>query len=106
MNLGLALIGKAMLNKSLIFLLLGGAVFLRGVVWPEANHGGLKGLMPGLLYSVLLTPWQATVDPCLCRRLPDTHRQVWLSLLWGYYSFSWFLVSTNVLFVSFKSLFP
>ena len=46
-----------------------------------------KGLMPGLLYSVLLTPWQATVDPCLCRRLPDTHRQVWLSLLWGYYSF-------------------
>ena len=34
-----------------------------------------------------LTPWHATVDPRLHRRLPDTHRQVWLSLLWGHCSF-------------------
>jgi len=30
--------------------------------------------MPRLLYSVPLTPQQATVDSCLCRRLLDTHR--------------------------------
>ena len=28
------------------------------------------------------TPWQATVDLCLCWRLPDTHWQVYFSLLW------------------------
>ena len=42
---------------------------------------------PGLLYSIPLTPWQATVDPSLCQRLLDTHRQVWVSLLWGHCSF-------------------
>ena len=36
-----------------------------------------KGLMPTLLYSVPLTPQQATVDSCLCWRLLDTRRQVW-----------------------------
>ena len=41
----------------------------------------------GLLYSVPLTPHQAIVDPCLHRRLLDTHGQVWLSLLWGHCSF-------------------
>ena len=39
---------------------------------------------PGLLYSMPLTPQQATVDPCLYWRLLDTHR---LNLLWGHYSF-------------------
>ena len=34
-----------------------------------------------------LDPQQATVDPQLCWRLPDTHRHVWLSLLWGHFSF-------------------
>ena len=38
--------------------------------------------MHALLYSVPLTPQQATVNPRLCWRLLDTHRQVWLSLLW------------------------
>ena len=37
----------------------------------------------GLLLSVSLTPQQATADPCLHRRPSDSHRQVWLSLLWG-----------------------
>ena len=32
-------------------------------------------------------PQQATVDPPLCRRHLDTHRQIWLSLLWGHCSF-------------------
>ena len=36
---------------------------------------------PGLLLSVTLTWWRATVDPHLYWVLLDTHRQVWLSLL-------------------------
>ena len=43
--------------------------------------------LPGLLYSVPLTLQQATVDSRLCQRLPDTHRQVWLTLFWGHCSF-------------------
>ena len=30
---------------------------------------------------------QAIANPHLCRRLLDTHGQVWVSLLWGHYSF-------------------
>ena len=40
-----------------------------------------------LLHSVLPTLHQATTDPRLCWRLLDTHRQVWVSLLWGHCSF-------------------
>ena len=40
--------------------------------------------LPELLYSVPLTLQQATVYPRLCQRLLDTHRQAWLSLLWGH----------------------
>ena len=35
--------------------------------------------LPGLLYSVLLTPQQAIDNLHLCRRLLDTHTQVWLT---------------------------
>ena len=45
-------------------------------------------------------------QPTLCQRLLDTHGQVWVSLLWGHYSF---LLSPGVrkfLFVPSKSLFP
>ena len=61
--------------------------------------------LPGQLYSVPLTPCQATVDPHLCQRLLDTHRQVWLSLLWGHLlpPGSWW---HKVLLVPSKSLFP
>ena len=37
-----------------------------------------------LLHSVLPTLQQATTNPRLCWRLLDTHRQVWVSLLWGH----------------------
>ena len=53
-----------------------------------------------------LTPQQATVDPRLCWRLLDTHRQVWLSLLWGHCSFLLGPGAHKVLFVPSKSLFP
>ena len=64
-----------------------------------------KGPMPVLLYSV----------PPICYRLPlthastrllDTHRQVWLSLLWGHCSFLLGPGAHKVLFVPSKSLFP
>ena len=61
--------------------------------------------MPGLLYLVPLTPQQATVDPCLCWKLLDTHRQIWLSLLWGHCSFLLGPGVHKVLFVPFKCLF-
>ena len=65
-----------------------------------------NGPMYRLLHSVLPTLQQATADPCLCWRLLDTHRQVWVSLLWGHCSFLWGPVVHKVLFVPSKSLFP
>ena len=44
--------------------------------------------------------------PGLCRRLPDTHRQVWLSLFFGHCSFLLGPGVQKVFFVPFKSLFP
>ena len=49
---------------------------------------------------------QATPDPRLHRRLLDTHRQVWVSLLWGHCSFLLGPGAQKVLFVPSKSLFP
>ena len=43
-----------------------------------------------LVVYVALQP--ATADPHLCRRLLDTHGQVWVSPLWGPAPFSWVLV--------------
>ena len=51
-------------------------------------------------------PAAATVDPCLCWRLLDTHRQVWLSLLWGHCFFHLGPGAYKVLFVPSKILFP
>ena len=61
---------------------------------------------PVLLYLVPLNPQQSTVDPYLLLRLLDTHRQVWLSFLWGACSFLLGLGTYTVLFVPSKSLFP
>ena len=60
--------------------------------------------MHALLYSGPLTPQQATVSPCLCQRVLDTHRQVWLSLLWGHCSHFRAPGAHKVLFVPSKSL--
>ena len=62
--------------------------------------------LPGLLYSVFLTPQQVTVDTLLSQRLLDTHRQVWLGLLWGNISFHLSSGVHKVLYVPSKSLFP
>ena len=46
-----------------------------------------QGLMHALQHSVPPTLHQATADPRLHRRLLDTYGQVWVSLLWGHWSF-------------------
>ena len=58
----------------------------------------------GWLLPMLLSPQQATVDPCLCRRPPNTHSQVWLSLLWGSLFLPMCHDGPKVLFVPHKSL--
>ena len=59
-----------------------------------------------LPHSVPLTLQQATADPRLCQKLLDTHRQVWVSLLWAQCSFHLGPGAHKVLFVPSKSLFP
>ena len=58
------------------------------------------------IYSVPLTLQQATADSRLHQRLLDTHRQVWVSLLWDHCSFLLGPGMHKVLFVPAKSLFP
>ena len=56
---------------------------------------------------MLLTLQQATVNPCLRQRLPNTQRQVRFSLLWGHLSFLLGPGAHNVLFLtSQESVFP
>jgi len=55
--------------------------------------------------SVSLTLQQATVDSHLHWRFLDTHRQVWVSLLWNHCSFLLVPGAHKVLFVLSKSLF-
>ena len=57
-------------------------------------------------HAVPPTLQQATADPHLCQRLLDTHRQVWISLLWGHCSLLLGPGAYKVLFVPSKSLFP
>ena len=62
--------------------------------------------MHALLHSAPPTLQQATAYPCLCWRLLYTHRQVWVSLLWGHCSSLLGPGVNKVLFVACKSLFP
>ena len=62
--------------------------------------------LPGLWYSVPLTPKQAIDDPCFHWNLMDTHRKVCLSLLWHHCSFLLGPGVPKVLFVPSNNLFP
>ena len=62
--------------------------------------------MHTLPHSVPPALQQATVNPQLCRRLLDTHRQIWVSLLWAHCSFLLSPGAHKVLCVPSKSLFP
>ena len=49
----------------------------------EDNGDSFKRSHDALLHSVPPALQQATANPRLHWRLLDTHRQVWVSLLWG-----------------------
>ena len=76
------------------------------------NYGGVMKIIAtsfkkshaGTASSVPETPQKSTAD--LHLRLPDTHRQVWVSLFWGHCSFLLGPGVHKVLFVPSKSLFP
>ena len=61
--------------------------------------------MHAQVHSVPPTLQQATADPHFLQRLLDTHRQVWVSHLWGHCSFLLGPGAHKVLFVPSKSLF-
>ena len=51
-------------------------------------------------------PDPAAIDPCLHWRFLYTHRQVWVSLLWGHCSFLLGSGALKILFVLCNYLFP
>ena len=74
----------------------------------EIMATSFKRSMRALLHSTPLTLPQATANPRLCRKLLDTHGQVWVSFLWDHCSFLLVMVHTRLYLcpprVSFPSL--
>ena len=115
--MGLVLMGGTMLSKSLIqFFVVG---LLRGCVpsllfdlrpnYGRCNVGNVDLLQKDLCMHYCIQcpdPGAGHVDPCLCERLLDTHRQVWHGLLWGYCSFLLAPGKHKVLFVPSYRFFP
>ena len=64
-----------------------------------------KRSLYALLHSVPLTLQQASVNPCLHQRFLDSHRQAWVSLLWGHCSFLLGPGAHKVLFIASKFCF-
>ena len=62
--------------------------------------------MHAWLHSVPLTLSQATSDPHLHWRLLDTHRHIWVSLLWVTAPFSWVLMCTSFCLCPQESISP
>ena len=113
-KLGLVLMDRAMLSKSFIQFSVEGQDCVPSVclMWGQTMVEVMKIMATSfkrshaLLHSVPLTLQQATANQHLCRRLLDTHRQVWVSLLWGHCSFLLGPGVHKILFVPSKSLFP
>ena len=117
-KMGLVLMGVAMLSKSLIQLSIDGQSCVPSLLFGlRPNYGrGNEGngnlhqkdlCVPCCVHTVnslVHTLQQATVHPRLCRRLLDTHRQAWLSLLWGHCFFLLAPGTHQVLFAPSKSL--
>ena len=88
------------------------------VHWVSDAPGSMVGLMmtsskrtyanmphlPGLLLPMPLSSQKTITNPCVHRRPSDTHRQVWLSLLWGHCSFAPGPGAHKVVFVPSQSL--
>ena len=109
-KLGLVLVSKAMLSKSLIQLSVDGLGCVPSLMFDlRSNYGGGKDDNGDLLQkvpcmhcctrSVPLTLKKATTNPCLCWRLLDSHGQVWVSLFWGHCAFLLSLGTHKVLFM-------
>ena len=113
-ELGLVLMGGAMLSKSLIQFSVDGQGCVPSLLFdPRPNYGGnedngdlLQGPMQTLLHWVPPTLQDATADPYLHQRLLDTHGQVWVSLFWGHCFFLLGPCEYKALFVLSQSLFP
>ena len=86
-KVGLALVGRAELSKTLIQLPAddcGYTPFLFGLRPPSTGVYRFYGRaivdlqedthLPGLLLPGPFSLWRATANPCLCRRCPNTHR--------------------------------
>ena len=108
------LMGRAMFSKSLTQFSVDGQGCVPFVLLHlrpnygagNEDKGPSKGPMHALLHSVPLTLQQAITNPCLHQRLLDTHRLVWVSLLWGHCSLLLGFGVHKFLFVLSKSLFP
>ena len=109
-KLGLVLMGGAILSKSLNqFSVDGQGCFPPCcLIWSQTMVEVMKIKATSFRRSHALVPQPAaaTVDPCLCRRLLDTQRQVWVSLLGGHCSFLLGPGVHKILFVPSKNLFP
>ena len=103
--------GKAMLSKSLIQFSVDRQGCLPSLLFDlRPNYVVDKEDNGDFPHKVLLlcapNPAEATTNPWLCWRLPDTHGQVCVSLLRGHCSFLLDPGAHKVLFVPSKSLFP
>ena len=72
-------------------------------------YGGVNGdhLQEGLCHTrsaIPIAPAAGTADPCLFWRFLDTHRQVWVSSLWGHCSFHLGSGAHKLLFVPSRSV--
>ena len=95
---GLVLIDGAKLSKSLIQFSIEGWGSIPSLLFDlRPNYGG--GNEDNGNLQVPPTLQQATAHPCFCWRLLDTHRHVWVSLLWGHCSFLLGPGTHKVLFV-------
>ena len=96
MKLGLVLMGGVMLSKSLIQFSVDGWSCVPSLLFTSGQT--MVEVMKIMATSVPPTLQQATANLCLCQRLLDTHRHVWVSLLWGHCSFLLRLGAHKILF--------
>ena len=110
-KLGLVLMDGAMFSKSLIQFSIDGQGCVPSLLFDlRPNYGGGSednvDLLPHAVALSAPNPAAGCRNLRLHWRLPNTHRQVWLSLLWSHCSFLLGPGAHKVLFVPSKSLFP
>ena len=90
-KLGLILMGRAMLSKSLIQFSVDGRGCIPSLLFDQRSNYGeppSKCPMSAQPHSVPLTLQQETANPRLHQRILVTHRKVWVSFLWGHCSWT------------------